>query len=142
MKFKPSILTVLLLAISICALAQDKPALKAADDAKPVAKAAPAEVTISAETIKTIESKNAIARLAQLEAENLLLRLQQMEEALKNGPESLQKLREAAKRATEEAGQANLDALTKAGIPEDKIKEYEQEKLPDGGIKLKLKKKS
>lgn len=125
----------LILLVSTPAFAQDKPQPKASET--PVIEktindklAPPAEATLSLETVKALEAKNQTARLAQLEVENLQLKIAQAQRDLKE-------LQEAAQKVVQEAQSALVDAAVKAGIPRDKLSEYEISQNKDGSASLK-----
>lgn len=132
MKRNPKILFALFLTLFLFsqALGQDKPEPKAADKPISAKKDAPAESTLSAETVKALEAKNQIVRLAQLELENLQLKMAQAQRDLKV-------LQEAAQKVSIEYQAALEEAAAKVGVPKDKLPEYEFIQNKDGSVTLK-----
>ncbi len=117
----------LLLAVFVCAVAltvyaQNKSEKKQAE--------LPAEVSISVDEVKKLEAINQTARLAQLEFENLQLKIQQAQTQLKA-------LEDRAKQANDDASNAYFAALAKAGVPRDKITEYEVKQNDDKSLSFK-----
>lgn len=119
------ILTLTMIAITMPAMAQDK---------KDAPKEPPAEVTISADAVKTIEHARLIADNKALIANNLSLQIQKAQDDLK-------KLTEDAERAASELRAEMQRQAIRAGIPGDSLKEYEETpKNEKGEIVLKRRK--
>jgi len=118
------LLVTLMLAGALTALAQEKDGKRQTE--------LPAEVSVSAEEVKKLEAVNQTARLAQLEFENLQLKIQQAQGQLKE-------LQDRAKQASDDASNAYFAMLQKAGVPKDKIADYEVKQNADRGLTFKRK---
>lgn len=103
-----------------------------ADEPKDKPKAAPAEVTLTADTVRNLQDGAKDARIAQLEYENLAREIKLAEARLKD-------LLEAAKKAQEASNVAFRAACVKAGIPASEVDQYEGTAQPDGSLTLKRK---
>ena len=123
--------------------AQQAP-LKAAPTPSPTPTAAPgpADVTLSAAALQSIENKSLAARLAQAEVANFVMRVREAQAMLKTAEADLQNLQKAAQAAQAAEAAASEAAMVAAGIPKDQITQYEVDGKPaaDGSIKLKRKK--
>lgn len=103
-----------------------------ADEPKDKPKAPPAEVTLTADTVRNLQDGAKDARIAQLEYENLAREIKLAEARLKD-------LLEAAKKAQENSNAAFRAACVKAGIPASEVDQYEGTAQPDGSLTLKRK---
>ena len=117
----------------------DKPAVKAE---KPL----PAKAVITAAQIKELKPDNLEAENAELRAQLLETRIQNGEAQLANLPaqikeakDQLVKVREAVKKLADAAREKSTAVFEAAGVPRDKIAEYDIKNLPDGGLELTLK---
>lgn len=99
---------------------------------KPEEKKAPATAIIPKEDVQAIESLRKDAQLAQLQVENLQLKIQQAQT-------ELAKLQEAQKKAEGAIQTAVTAAATKVGIPTSQLVEYEVTNGIDGAWILKKK---
>lgn len=103
-----------------------------ADDTKDKPKAPPAEVTLTADTVRGLQDGAKDARIAQLEYENLAREIKLAEARLKD-------LLEAAKKTQEASNAAFRAACVKAGIPASEVDQYEGTAQADGSLLLKRK---
>lgn len=113
------------------AFAQDAP--KASDS--PIAKAEkplPAKVTVPADKVKELSA-------ASREAENANLRAQNLELQIEKAQRQLQELRDTAKKVSNAAQQKSRATFEAAGIPADRLSEYEMRENADGSLELNLK---
>jgi hypothetical protein len=124
-------LLILILLMPGLALAQDV----ARADEKPapkVEKALPPKVTIPAAQVQTLTA-------ASRDAENATLRVQNLELQIEKATRQLQEMKDAAKKLSDAAKEKSGAAFEAAGIPRDKLEQYEIKENSDGSLDLLLK---
>lgn len=96
-------------------------------ESKKESKSVPNTVQMSAAQVSKLDTVNKDARLAQLELENLQLRIEKASEELK-------KLQEKAKEAVKTAESAYLKEVESIGLSKDSVKEYDVKQNADNSL--------